>query len=233
MNALSKAALFAGLAAASQIAHANYTINGTVSPDVQITNSTLIFLMDGCYHYNYGTPNPAAFASGVESSFSSEIESGVSTPDNINDKKYAFFATYLRQDGSTGVAVSMNSFVASSIIGSKTYDDVFSSDGYGIAESDLIQAISDAASDNWDIYQPARYTLNDSFVRLMGYWVNNGTEDISAVAQLDQTATLVCFSTATRGGSMMATAGQPVPGPGAGLALAIGLASIYRKRRSQ
>lgn len=231
MKLLAKAAALVGLAAASQFAAANYTITGTVSSDFQITSSTLVLLMDGCYHFNYGTPNPSAFSAGVTSSFWSEIDSGVSTPDDINDKKYAFFATYLRQDGSTGVAVSMNSFVAGSIVGSKTYDDVFNSDGYGISESDLVQAISDAASDNWDIYQPARYKITDSFGRLMSYWVSNGTEDISAVSKLDQTSTLVCFSTASNGGQISATAAQAVPGPGAGISLAIGLASIWRKRR--
>ncbi len=231
MNILAKTTFILAYAAVFSFASANYTITGEVSPNVTITNSTLIFVMDGSYHFNYGTPNPTSFAAGVNSGFVANIDGGISTADDINDKRYAFFATYMRQDGSTGVAVTMNPFVAGTVIGSKTYDDIFNSDGYGVIESDLIQAISDAASGNYDTYQPARYKITDCFVRLNSYWVNDGTDDIRGTSQLDQNSILVCFSTAANGGIVRSTAGQPVPGPGAGIAMAIGLAALRRKRR--
>jgi len=229
MNSLAKASLLFGFAAAASYAGANYTIYGEISPNVQITSSTLIFMMDGCYHFNYGTPNPRAFAAGSVSSFISDIDGGVSTANDISDKRYAFFATYTRQDGSSGIAVSMNPIVAGSIIGNKTSDDIFNNDGYGVSESELMEAISNAASNDYDIYQPARYKIVDCFLRLNSWWQN----DIQGTSQLDQDSVLVCFSTASYGGTIRSTAGQPVPGPGAGIAMAIGIGTVCRKRRQR
>jgi len=210
----------------SHCANAAFYVEGEVNPSVNIVDSVLIVQMLGCMHYDFGAIGPSAFSQNANTTFGSWIGNEYETEAEVFDGRYGFYGIYRDSVGAEGVVVSMNPLFASTLINTATYDSLFNPEGYGPTESELIQAIRDSSSTNYDVYGPAQEILRRSYGTIIGQWVG----EVNGSSVFGQQATLVCFSTASNGGSVYSVT-QSVPEPATMTLLATGLALTIKRRR--